>query len=146
MHSLQDNGVDMSRVSISRSYAVLVGLEAYVKTRRKFKHGVEHVSNAETKIMHPEEYMKKKEEEKDKSKSAEKERRLLAANAEKAEAERKQRSWTHKLWRKIRSRSITSKEELKATKEKHKKILSRAGQDIEDGIPPSGKRDKVGAS
>jgi len=51
VHSLKDNGVDMSRVSISRSYAVLVGLETYVKTRRKVKHGVEHVSNAETKVM-----------------------------------------------------------------------------------------------
>jgi hypothetical protein len=33
VHSLRDEGVDMSRVSISRSYAVLVGLEAYVRTR-----------------------------------------------------------------------------------------------------------------
>lgn len=51
VHSLKDNGVDMSRVSISRSYAVLVGLEMYVKTRRKVKHGVEHVHDAEIKIM-----------------------------------------------------------------------------------------------
>ena len=51
VHSLKDNGVDMSHVSISRSYAVLVGLEAYVKTRRKIKHGVEHAHNAEIKLM-----------------------------------------------------------------------------------------------
>lgn len=51
VHSLKDNGVDMSHVSISRSYAVLVGLEAYVKTRKKIKHGVEHAHDAETKIM-----------------------------------------------------------------------------------------------
>lgn len=51
VHSLKDNGVDMSRVSISRSYAVLVGLEMYVKTRRKVKHGVEHVHNAEIKVV-----------------------------------------------------------------------------------------------
>jgi hypothetical protein len=52
VHSMKDNGVDMSRVSISRSYAVLVGLEMYVKTRRKVKHGVEHAHNAETKVMY----------------------------------------------------------------------------------------------
>ncbi|KAL5470074.1 hypothetical protein PMIN07_002072 [Paraphaeosphaeria minitans] len=51
VHSMRDNGVDMSRVSISRSYAVLVGLEMYVKTRRKVKHGVEHAHNAEIKVM-----------------------------------------------------------------------------------------------
>lgn len=134
----------MSRVSISRSYAVLVGLEAYVKTRRKLKHGVQHVADAETKIMHPEEHKKKMEEEKDKSKSAEKERQLLAANAEKEEAARRENSWRRKLWRKIRSSSISSKVELKEIKEqKRKKILSRSGQDVESAIPPAGHRDKI---
>lgn len=147
VHSLQDNGVDMSRVSISRSYAVLVGLEAYVKTRRKFKHGVQHVSDAETKVMHPEEHQKKVEEAKDNSKSAEKERQLLAANAEREEAARKENSWHRKIWRKIRVGSISSKDELKEPKEqKHKKVLSRSGEDVESGIPPSGKRDKVAAA
>lgn len=51
VHSMKDHGVDMSRVSISRSYAVLVGLEVYVKTRRKVKNGVEHAHNAEIKIL-----------------------------------------------------------------------------------------------
>ena len=71
---MQDNGVDMARVSISRFYAVLVGLEAYVKTRKKFKHGVQHAKDVETKVIHPEEYRQKIEEQKDKSKRAEKER------------------------------------------------------------------------
>lgn len=135
----------MSRVSISRSYAVLVGLEAYVKTRKKIKHGVEHVSNAETKVMHPEEYKKRMEEQEDKSKSAEKERRLLAANAEKEAAERKEKSWKRRVWRRIRHGSLSSKDALKETKEqKHEKPLSESGQDVESGIPPAGKRDKVG--
>lgn len=30
VHRLRDDGVDLSRVSISRSYAVLVGLEGYL--------------------------------------------------------------------------------------------------------------------
>lgn len=44
--SLKNAGVDMSHVSISRSYAILVGIEAYAKTRnrgrklvKKFMHG-----------------------------------------------------------------------------------------------------------
>lgn len=135
----------MSRVSISRSYAVLVGLEAYVKTRRKFKHGVQHVADAETKVMHPEEHKRKKEEEKDKSKSAERERQLLAANAAKEEAERKERSWKRKIWRKMRFGSMSSKDELSEAKEKkRKKWLSKAGEDVESGIPPDGRRASVG--
>lgn len=35
VRSLRAAGVDMGRVSISKSYTVLVGLEAYVETRRK---------------------------------------------------------------------------------------------------------------
>lgn len=41
LHSLEDAGVDMSKVRISKSYAVLVGLEAYTKfvgERKKLKH------------------------------------------------------------------------------------------------------------
>ncbi|PNY26768.1 Uncharacterized protein TCAP_03296 [Tolypocladium capitatum] len=37
VRSLRDTGVDMSHVTISKSYAVLVGLETYIKTRRKGK-------------------------------------------------------------------------------------------------------------
>ncbi|KAL2755805.1 hypothetical protein ACRALDRAFT_2122599 [Sodiomyces alcalophilus JCM 7366] len=35
IRSLRDTGVDMSQVTISKTYAVLVGLEAYVKTRSR---------------------------------------------------------------------------------------------------------------
>jgi hypothetical protein len=139
--------VDMSRVSISRSYAVLVGLEAYVKTRKKLKHGAQHVADAETKIMHPEEHRRKVEEEKDKSKSAQKERELLAANAAKEEAVRKENSWRRKIWRKLRAGSISSKDELKDAKDRrHKKVLSASGEDVESGIPPAGTRDKIGST
>lgn len=161
VHALQDGGVDMSRVSISRSYAVLVGLEAYVKTRRKIKHGKQHVADAETKVMHPEEHKRRKEAEMDKSKSAERERQLLASNREKELAERKENSWHRKLWKKMRGASISSgsslglkekdkekekeKEELKEAKErKHKKVLSQPGEDAESGISPDGRtRDHV---
>jgi hypothetical protein len=145
VHSLQDTGVDMSRVSISRSYAVLVGLEAYVKTRRKFKNGVSHVKETETKIVHPEEHQRKKEEEMDKSKSAERERQILAHKAAKEEAEKKEQSWRRRVWKRL---SIThsggndesSKKREDAKEQKKSKWLSKTGQDVESAIPPGGTR------
>jgi hypothetical protein len=146
---MQENGVDMSRVSISRSYAVLVGLEAYVKTRRKFKHGVGHAKDAETKVIHPEEHKRKVEEQKDKSKSAEKERQILAQNAEKEEAEKKDQSWRHRMWRRIsrggsETDGLTPKQREDAKESKRRKWLSKSGQDVESAIPPNGTRDKLG--
>ncbi|OAA63749.1 IQ calmodulin-binding motif protein [Niveomyces insectorum RCEF 264] len=44
VQSLRDAGVDMSHVSISKSYAVLVGLEAYTKTRQRGKSLLQHLS------------------------------------------------------------------------------------------------------
>jgi hypothetical protein len=148
VHSLQDNGVDMSRVSISRSYAVLVGLEAYVKTRKKLKHGVEHVKEAETKVVHPEEHKRKVEEQKDKSKSAEKERQILAHKAEKEEAEKKEQSWRRRMWKRIsrggsEKDDLSSKERKDAKEQKQRKFLSKSGQDVESAIPPDGRRDTV---
>jgi hypothetical protein len=128
----------MSRVSISRSYAVLVGLEAYVKTRRKFKHGVQHGSNAQTRIVHPEEAKKKEEAEMDNSKSAEKERQILAEKAEKEEQQKKNESFGRRIWRKMNRSSISSKEDVAHAKTKA--ILSKSGEDVESAIPPQGTR------
>jgi hypothetical protein len=147
---MKENGVDMSRVSISRSYAVLVGLEAYVKTRKKFKHGVEHVKEAEIKVVHPEEYERKVEEQKDKSESAQRERQLLAQEAERKEVEKKQTSFGRRLWKRLsrgggENDELTPKEQESA-KQKRKKWLSKSGEDIEDGIPPDGHRESAPAS
>lgn len=90
---------------------------------------------------HPEEYEKKVEESKDKSKSAEKERQLMAAHNEKQEAEKRERSWRRKIWHKLRHGPVGSKDDAKGTK--HKKTLSKSGQDVESGIPPSGKRESL---
>jgi len=143
---MKDNGVDMSRVSISRSYAVLVGLEAYVKTRRKFKHGVGHVKEAETRVVHPEEHKRLKEEQKDKSESAEKERQLLAQKAENEEKAKKEQSWRRKVWKRISGggseKDDASREQAKEHKRKMR--LSRSGLDVEDGIAPTGTRDRLG--
>ncbi|KAL6704773.1 hypothetical protein ACN47E_007694 [Coniothyrium glycines] len=149
VHSLQDNGADMSRVSISRSYAVLVGLEAYVKTRRKLKHGAKRVKETETKVIHPEEHKRKVEEQKDKSASAEKERQLLARKAEMEEAAKKENSLPRRIWKRL-SRSAggtkaeaTLEEREAAQEQKKNKWLSKSGQDVESSIPPEGKRDSI---
>lgn len=67
---LKTQNVDMSRVSISKSYAVLVGLETYLEGKKraqaatdKFKHGIEH-------IVAPDKVAARREEERDKSQSA----------------------------------------------------------------------------
>ncbi|KAJ4350769.1 hypothetical protein N0V95_004446 [Ascochyta clinopodiicola] len=150
VHNMQDNGVDMSRVSISRSYAVLVGLEAYVKTRRKVKKSVGAVKDVETKVVHPEVYEKKLEEQKDNSKSAQRERQLLADQAEKEEAERKEKSWKRRIWKKISRNGekddIANREKERVKEQRRSKVLSKSGQDVESGIPPGGKRDSLSKS
>lgn len=71
----------------------------------------------------------------------------MAAHNEKLEAEKRERSWRRKIWRRIRHGSALSKDEAgDAQEKKHKKSLSKSGQDAESGIPPSGKRDSVGAT
>ncbi len=62
INNLKENGVDMSHVSISRSYAILVGLEAYVKTRRKGKQFLQKFSLHKDKLLAPDELAKRDEE------------------------------------------------------------------------------------
>lgn len=87
VHSLRDEGVDMSHVSISKSYAVLVGLEAYVKTRRKGKDAVHKATLHRDKILDPAEVARREEAERDKSESAAKERRFLQKEEEEKRGE-----------------------------------------------------------
>lgn len=77
VHSLEEEGADMSRVSISRSYAILVGLESYVKTRRKLKKGQRALTHEFDKMARPEKVKAEQEAEKDHSQSAQKEREYL---------------------------------------------------------------------
>jgi hypothetical protein len=77
VRSLKEEGVDMSHVSISKSYAVLVGLEAYVKTRTKGKEVLRKMTRRRDRIIAPEETRRKDEEEMDQSKSAGLERETL---------------------------------------------------------------------
>lgn len=95
--SLKEEGVDMSHVSISKSYAVLVGLEAYVKTRKKGKDILKRMTHRKDRIIAPEELRRKEEEEQDKSQSAAKERKVL----EDEEAKREENSAHVKVMQKL---------------------------------------------
>ncbi|KAJ5666619.1 hypothetical protein N7462_011028 [Penicillium macrosclerotiorum] len=48
--SLQDRGVDLSRVSITKSYAILAGIESYTLTKRKIHDAHERLNEAKQKL------------------------------------------------------------------------------------------------
>ncbi|RMZ83356.1 hypothetical protein DV737_g1654, partial [Chaetothyriales sp. CBS 132003] len=50
--SLRENGVDMSRLSISRSYAILVGLEAYAHTKHTVQAAGRAVEGQKERLLH----------------------------------------------------------------------------------------------
>ena len=94
VHSLKEAGVDMSHVSISRSYAVLVGLEAYVKTRRRGKRFVKALMKGRDKLLDPAEAARQEENDRDKSQSAAMEERVLELKRKVEEEEREERRST----------------------------------------------------
>lgn len=103
VRSLKDTGVDMSRVSISKSYTVLVGLETYVKTRRKGKDLLGRLVRRRDKIVAPDEVRRRDEEDRDKSESAEKERRVLESERREGQAARAALSTGDKVVEKLKS-------------------------------------------
>jgi hypothetical protein len=139
IQSLQASQVDMSHVSISRSYAVLVGLEAYVRTRTKLKHGVEHVKEEKDKILHPDEAKKREERRMDNSKSAQRERHLLEEERKQEELEKKKMPITERLKKKLHIKGDGSTDGKPAA-QAPTVPLSVPGEDVEDGIPPDGTR------
>jgi hypothetical protein len=153
IHSLKDAGVDMSHVSISRSYAVLVGLEAYVKTRRRGKKIVQKLIHHRDKILSPEEVAKHEEEERDKSESAERERRLLEMQAKANEEDREVNRANIQLLDKLRIKSRSPQHEqdqqheeaavgVGATEEHEKDPdIQASGTGPENAIAPEGTRD-----
>lgn len=80
----------MSRVSISRSYAVLAGLESYTKATGKIKSAEQNAKYTKDKLLHPDKVRQEEEAKRDKSQSAEKERQHLEAL--KAEQEKSRKS------------------------------------------------------
>ncbi|KAG0651498.1 IQ motif-containing 1 [Hyphodiscus hymeniophilus] len=104
VHSLKDEGVDMSHVSISRSYAVLVGLEAYVKSRKRGKKLVQKLVHSRDKILSPEEVARREEEERDKTESAAREQRFLELQQQ-ADRDDREQNANIRLLNKLRVKS-----------------------------------------
>lgn len=131
----------MSHVSISRSYAVLVGLEAYVKTRRRGKKLLQKFLYHRDKLLSPVEVAEKEEAERDKSESAAKERRFLEEKEQQREAE----STATKLKEKLHithTDTLENERETGETKSWEKDPdIQRAGTGPENAIAPEGHRD-----
>lgn len=119
--AMKEGGVDMSHVSISKSYTILVGLEMYIKTRRRSKRFFEKMLHHKDKIFDPEEVRQREEDAKDNSQSAKREREVIQQEEEK----REENSASIKLMEKLRmtprepatENEIDSKVEEKVTKE-----------------------------
>ncbi|CAK4031345.1 IQ domain-containing IQM4-like [Lecanosticta acicola] len=91
--SLKAANADLSRLNISRSYAVILGLEGYMKVKKRGK----DAKRGFVEMWNPEEKKKREEAEKDKSQSAEKERQVL----KKEEEERMKRRTSYRLMKKM---------------------------------------------
>ncbi|KIW91655.1 uncharacterized protein Z519_07623 [Cladophialophora bantiana CBS 173.52] len=139
VRSLRDEGVDMSHVSISRSYAVLVGLESYTKTRKHIKAAGETVTHEKDKLLNPEKVKMEEEAKRDKSQSAEKERLYLEQQRETQEREARERKAQRSLTGTLSSAfgklgfRKDSTDDAPVGEEQARRIL-RTGP--EDGVPP----------
>ncbi|OAL24476.1 hypothetical protein AYO20_10634 [Fonsecaea nubica] len=140
VHSLRDEGVDMSHVSISRSYAVLVGLESYTKTRKRIKAVSESVVHEKDKLLNPEKVEMEEEAKRDKSQSAEKERLYLERQREAQEREARER---RKAKRSLTGRFSSALGKLGLRKDSSddgpadEQLSKRIpGTGPEDGVPP----------
>lgn len=139
VRSLKDTGVDMSKVSISRSYAVLVGIEGYTKSRKRVKKAEAKVKYQTNKVLDPEKVKEEEEKKLDKSKSAAKEREFLeqqqlaeakAARAAKMERRSSRKKGLTQFFQRLGLRSSSRAEGEGGFDER------RTGP--EDGIPPPG--------
>ncbi|KIW56298.1 hypothetical protein, variant [Exophiala xenobiotica] len=141
VHSLRDAGVDMSHVSVSRSYAILVGLESYVKTRKKIKSVETRVVHEKDKVLNPEKIKAAEAAQQDQSKSAEKERLYLEQQRKAAQVEADKRQANRSLSARL-SRSLGKLKLQKGSIDHHGTEPKRApGTGPEDGVPaPEGKR------
>jgi hypothetical protein len=92
--SLEEHKADLSRLSISRSYAVLLGLEGYLGAKKQAKAVQQGVKD----VFDPEGKREREEAAKDKSRSAAREREIL----EQQQMERRKRSFSYRLMKKLR--------------------------------------------
>jgi hypothetical protein len=127
----------MSRVSISRSYAVLAGLESYTKATGKIKSAEQKAKHTKDKLLHPDKVRQEEEAKRDKSQSAEKERQYLEALKAEQEKSRKSgkslSSHFSKMFDPFKGKKDVGGESTDGTR--------RVPEGSEDGIPaPEGKR------
>lgn len=96
--NMKEAGVDMSRMSVSRSYAVLTGLEGYLGFKKGLQKGEQHLKD----MLKPGEAKSRAEKQMDNSESARKEREFLQAKAEEETQERRKKSLPTKMMEKLR--------------------------------------------
>jgi hypothetical protein len=143
---LKDAGVDMSHVSISRSYAVLVGLEAYVKTRKRGKKILHNILHKKDKVLAPEKFAKREEEARDKSESAERERRFLEMKQQAEAEETEENRADLKILKKLsivpkHAHRGSDRDKADAELEKEKDpVVQAPGTGPENAIAPEGTR------
>ncbi|KAI5366593.1 Putative IQ domain-containing protein IQM [Septoria linicola] len=89
LKNLKAEGADLSRLNVSRSYAVILGLEGYLTVKERAK----NVKQGAKDVFDPEEKKKRLEAEKDKSQSAQREREVLARE----QREQRSRSMSHRF-------------------------------------------------
>jgi hypothetical protein len=93
LKSLKEHGADLSRLNVSRSYAVLLGLDAYLGAKRHAK-GMEQGFKD---VVNPTAKKEREEKEMDKSKSAAREREVLAEQAQ----QRRRRTLSYRFRKKL---------------------------------------------
>ena len=124
----------MSRVSISQSYAVLIGLEGYTKTRRKLKAAESGIGHQRDKVFNPNKVREEEEADIDTSQSAKREReylerqRLAQESAkEQAKAENGPLARISRLFKRTR---------MKHDSGEGSNMRDVPGSGPEDGVPP----------
>lgn len=93
LKNLKERGTDLSHLSTSRSYAVLLGLEGYLGAKGQLKSAEQSIKD----VAHPEAKKKREQEAMDKSKSAQREREVLAQEAQ----QRRKSSLSHRFMRRL---------------------------------------------
>jgi hypothetical protein len=89
VRQLKKEGADLSRCSISRSYAVIMGLEGYLQVKGKVK----HAERAVKEVLRPEERERRKKALEDGSQSARREREVLELQQQQ-QMGRRERGWS----------------------------------------------------
>lgn len=101
VHNLDAAGADMNRVSISKSYAVLLGLEGYVRTKKSAQAGVHKARVNAEKVFDPAAAQAREESEMDSSKSARREKEHLERLAREEETRRTEEGLAARVKRKL---------------------------------------------